>query len=274
MYFITIKHITSKISIVRKEDTNDYFVKKKTESKEELKNEIEVLKKCVGCSRVIQMITFTPDYVILSLAKCTLYDETQNTVVPCSKTRWYVAQIVDGIHFLHSKNIIHRDIKQENILIGHDGYIRLSDFGLSVVCSNPRKTICGTAHFFAPEIVTEETYDYGVDVWALGVVVYELLYNQHPFFDTLVDKLKHIHRVSIKTGLAIVLNRSFDDKYKTLVFPHTKNIDEEMLRLIKQMLVRKEKRITSKQLYTCAYITKELSQQTNDRLKKTRRVFC
>lgn len=254
MDFCEIKKITLEISVIRRLCDDVYLIKKQHENKAELENEISILKQCAGCSRINQMVSFTSDYVLLSLAKCSLYDETKNTVVPCSKTRLYISQIVDGIHFLHSKNIIHRDIKQENILIGHDGALRLCDFGLSVLYLKPRKTVCGTAKFLAPEIVQEKDYGFGVDVWALGIVAYELLYNQHPFFNSFSDTIKKLQSLSLKTGFTIVLDRAFDKKGKKLYFPHTRTIDNEMLFLIENMLVDNKKRMTINEIRDHAYI--------------------
>lgn len=75
-----------------------------------------------------------------------------------------------------------RDLKPENLLIGHDGELRLSDFGWSVHSPNVRRnTMCGTTDYLAPEMVGKRSHDTSVDVWCLGVLCYEFLYGFPPF---------------------------------------------------------------------------------------------
>ena len=94
----------------------------------------------------------------------------------------YFIQVVNAVYYLHNNNIIHRDIKPENILIGEDNKIKLCDFGWAKELSlENRSTFCGTVEYMAPEIVGSENYDYGVDIWSLGILLYELLYGHSPF---------------------------------------------------------------------------------------------
>ena len=94
----------------------------------------------------------------------------------------YFIQVVNAVYYLQNNNIIHRDIKPENILIGEDNKIKLCDFGWAKELSlENRSTFCGTVEYMAPEIVGSENYDYGVDIWSLGILLYELLYGHSPF---------------------------------------------------------------------------------------------
>ena len=94
----------------------------------------------------------------------------------------YFIQVVNAVYYLHNNNIIHRDIKPENILIGEDNKIKLCDFGWAKELTlENRSTFCGTVEYMAPEIVGSENYDYGVDIWSLGILLYELLYGHSPF---------------------------------------------------------------------------------------------
>ena len=84
---------------------------------------------------------------------------------------------------MHSKNIIHRDIKLENILIDSKGHIKLTNFGISKLLKNDEKaqTMIGTAYYMAPEIASGKRYDKAVDWWSLGVVMFVLLEGNFPF---------------------------------------------------------------------------------------------
>ena len=98
------------------------------------------------------------------------------------KSYEYFIQIINAVYYLHSNNIIHRDIKPENILIGDDNKLKLCDFGWAKELTlENRSTFCGTMEYMAPEIVGSENYDYSVDIWSLGILLYELLFGHSPF---------------------------------------------------------------------------------------------
>ena len=98
------------------------------------------------------------------------------------KSYEFFIQIINAVYYLHSNNIIHRDIKPENILIGDDNKLKLCDFGWAKELTlENRSTFCGTMEYMAPEIVGSENYDYSVDIWSLGILLYELLFGHSPF---------------------------------------------------------------------------------------------
>ena len=95
----------------------------------------------------------------------------------------YFAQITSAIEFIHNKNLIHRDIKPENILLDSNFNIKLCDFGWSAESSpyENRVTFCGTLEYMSPEILRGEPQDFSVDIWALGILLYEMFHKRPPY---------------------------------------------------------------------------------------------
>lgn len=100
-------------------------------------------------------------------------------------------KIVIGVHFIHLNGFIHRDIKPENILMS-EGEPKLADFGSSVAESVVRNTFCGTYEYMAPEIYLRKPQTAKVDVWALGVLLFEMTHNRTPFKGRDVSEIKKI----------------------------------------------------------------------------------
>jgi tRNA A-37 threonylcarbamoyl transferase component Bud32 len=122
---------------------------------------------------------------------------------------FYAAQMAVAIGYLHSKGIVHRDLKLENILIDQDGYIKIIDYGLAKILTEDQEatSFCGTPEYLAPEMVSQTGHDKTVDWWALGVLIYEMLIGVTPFF----NKNKNMLLMKIKNAKVIFPDRK---KYK------------------------------------------------------------
>jgi serine/threonine protein kinase len=101
-------------------------------------------------------------------------------------TAKFVVQIAAALDYLSRRCVIHRDLKLENILVcATTGRAKISDFGCAVhTIEDSRSTFCGTIEYLSPEIVKKERYDARVDLWSLGVLMYEMLFKDSPFKST------------------------------------------------------------------------------------------
>ena len=131
----------------------------------------------------------------------------------------YFIQVVNAVYYLHQNNIIHRDIKPENILIGKKGLLKLCDFGWAKELTlENRSTFCGTVEYMAPEIVGSENYDFGVDIWSLGILLYEMVIGHSPF--------------KAKNMKSVILNiKSHDLTYEKPLSRECRNLIEKILNI-------------------------------------------
>ena len=132
----------------------------------------------------------------------------------------YFYQICKGIEYIHSKNVIHRDIKSQNIFLMKNGSIKIGDFGIAKALTKTNSnamTVIGTPYYFSPEIINGEPYNYKTDIWSLGVVLYEMCNLKLPFDSN------NIAQLSIK-----ILRGNYDP----IPFKYSK----EMHHLVKRML--------------------------------------
>lgn len=110
----------------------------------------------------------------------------KNKCFPLKDSLEIIVQVMQGLRVIHEKNYIHRDIKSENVLIKtteKGGRIyKIADFGFArPVKSGTASTVCGTQKYMAPEILKNLPYTRSVDIWALGILFYFMLFADYPF---------------------------------------------------------------------------------------------
>jgi len=156
----------------------------------QIENELRILK-MTRHENVIQLIDVyeTDDYLYLVMELIKggdLFTEI-SSIGPFNemKAHSFFCHLFEAIKYLHSINIVHRDLKLENILINDKRQLKISDFGLSKILRPSdeefMKTRCGTPSYVAPEILLGELYTASVDIWSLGVVLYLMVFSQYPF---------------------------------------------------------------------------------------------
>jgi len=97
--------------------------------------------------------------------------------------RFYAAEVSLAFEHIHRLNIVYRDLKPENLLLDFEGHIKVTDFGFAKVVADSTWTLCGTPDYLAPETIQYRGHGRGVDWWALGVLVFEMIAGSTPFAD-------------------------------------------------------------------------------------------
>ncbi|XP_031953967.1 probable serine/threonine-protein kinase PIX7 isoform X3 [Corvus moneduloides] len=153
-------------------------------------NEILVLKDKKNPNIVSSLDSFLVDedlwLVMEYMDGGTLQDIVRQTRMAEGEMAAVSRECLQGLDFLHSNRVIHRDLKSSNILLATDGSVKLADFGLCAQLSpeqEQRSSMVGTAHWMAPEVVTSSPYGPKVDIWSLGIVTIEMVEGEPPYFE-------------------------------------------------------------------------------------------
>lgn len=168
---------------------------------------------------ILELYTFFEDaanvYLVLELAhngELHRYMKEHQRVMTENETATILSQVVSGLLYLKSQNILHRDMSLSNLLLTKDQQVKIADFGLATQLTRPDEkhmTLCGTPNYISPEVASRAAHGLPVDVWGLGCMMYTLLVGKPPF-DT--DGIKSTLTKVVMTDFVVPAYLSMDAK--------------------------------------------------------------
>jgi len=196
----------------------------------------------------------TPDkvyYVVDYMQGGDLYYHMQrNHKLNEKRTKFYIAEWILALHEMHGRSIVYRDLKLENIMLDHEGHLRITDFGLcrlGINKENMAYSFVGTPEYLSPEVIKGTGYDQETDWWSLGCIMAEMLMGRSPFYHKNQEKvlenilfkdidLKDIYSTKARDLVQQLLNRdpnkrlgSKDGAIELMQHPFFKDIDWKKL---------------------------------------------
>jgi len=179
-----VKHIAMKKMIIAQQPNKNVVM-----------NEITIMSMMNHSNTVNFLDAYSVDgilWVVMEYVEgCSLTEIVEQNIGQKTKESfiaYITSRVVEGLIYLHDNNIIHRDIKSDNILLGSNSDVKITDFGYSAQLTpgeDKRKSVVGTTYWMAPEVITaaESKYDNKVDIWSLGIMVLEMVEGEPPYMD-------------------------------------------------------------------------------------------
>ena len=176
-----------------------------------------------------------------------------------TSTGRYMLNVLSAMHFLHQQDppILHRDLKPENLLMFDNGVVKITDFGWSAEQSEVRNTFCGTQEYLAPEMIEGSGHDEKLDVWTLGILVYELIHGKTPFFN--IGK-----GVDVRAQRKLIEKSILTGKFE--MRPDLAKATKDVIRAMLQP--KKERRPTTRQLLDAEFFKKAANPMTRSKSRK------
>ena len=148
------------------------------------------------------------------LAKRIQFNKTNHLLFEENMIWKWIIQLLNGVVFLHSHHIMHRDLKSANIFLKKNNIIKIGDLNVSKLSKNSfARTKTGTPYYLAPEVWEDRPYDYKCDIWSIGCIIYELCCLVPPFRAT---SLKELYR-AIKTGYYLPIPKEYSNELKSVI---------------------------------------------------------
>jgi tRNA A-37 threonylcarbamoyl transferase component Bud32 len=150
----------------------------------------------------------------------------KNTFLNENTIKKYMIQLIDGLEYLHSKNILHRDLKPLNLFIDGQDNLKIGDFGFSRYIYN-KLDLAGTPNYISPEVLNREEQSFKTDIWSLGVILYFLIFKKGPFY---ASSIKQIYSNILNLNYSFpedILNNSFSQDFLN----SAKNLITQILQL-------------------------------------------
>lgn len=141
-----------------------------------------------------------------------------------SQAKFYFAEVLLGIEYLHNQGIVYRDLKPENILLDIDGHVRLADFGLSktnMTLTNATYSFCGSPEYMSPEMLEQTGHTLPVDYYSIGALIYEMILGLPPHYSTNRDVM-YEQILTAKTNIPTTLSPALQDLLARLLMKNPK----------------------------------------------------
>jgi len=236
-----------------------YAIKKIYKKSEEkyiklVEREIEIMTK-LNHKNIVKLYDkiYTEKHIFLIMELCDsdLNKYINENEIEENDIKYIMRQIIDVLKYIMDNNIVHRDLKPHNILINNNKEIKLADFGFAREFKDTliSETICGSPLYMAPEILNNDKYNIKSDLWSLGVILYQMIMKQHPYYAQNIVNLR------------ILINKN--EKIKLNI-----NINSDCKKLIEELLQKDyNQRIEWDDLYNNKWIYNINSEKPNSSLK-------